>query len=431
LINVYPCVLTIVFPGTRPFVYQCLSSSFSYRFKKVNAQRGMMPFSDMCYGVGMFTSAAFFNHACQPNAVMTVLPNSIMLQPLSCIEAGDEITVAYTELPLEMLSPNLVRMLHMRTGAIVNELGCRCETCRLHLQEEGEALAAAGQDPQTVREVSVDMKDMWLPPTAERLKLDERLLTYVMAMINVPKKKEGMHASNGLRMYYEHYLAPPKVDRDTKEEQDPDARPPSFCPDLAYVMADTYCRSTIHYPGQEPDNYLFWTALYNDLLQRTVINMPKTLTDALGARSYVALLISARLDRNDTGGLDAALGIFLEAWLMLRRAHSALYNHKAFLTLLCMAYPNIGQVVNAGQDIIKQKEMLVDMQQAMEAAQRAQTAATQAQAQAVEQPAADDMHVPSQVMDRLEALDRARNQAGENPQPGRNAFYRNLRRRKP
>jgi len=160
-----------------------------------------MPFSDMCFGVGMFTSSAFFNHACQPNAIMMVLPNSIMLQALSPIEAGDEITVAYQELPLEMLSPTLVRMLHMRSGAIVNELGCRCETCRIHLEDESEALAAAGQDPQGARDVSIDMKDVWLEATSERLKLDERLLTYVMAMINVPKKQEGMLASMGLRMY--------------------------------------------------------------------------------------------------------------------------------------------------------------------------------------------------------------------------------------
>jgi hypothetical protein len=351
---------------------------------------------------------------------MMVLPNSIMLQALSPIEAGDEITVAYQELPLEMLSPTLVRMLHMRSGAIVNELGCRCETCRIHLEDESEALAAAGQDPQGARDVSIDMKDVWLEATSERLKLDERLLTYVMAMINVPKKQEGMLASMGLRMYYEHFLAPPKVDRDTKEEREPDARPPSFCPDLAFIMADIYCRSTVHYPGQDPDNYLFWTALYNDLLRRTAINMPKALTDALGVRCYVALLISARLDRNDKEGLFTTLNIFMEAWLLLRKAHGALFGHKAFLTLVCAAYPNISQVVSASRDYVERKEMVLEMEQVAAEVRQAEEQRVHrekvAAAVAVEQEQ-DDMRVPPESMERLEKLDRLRAAGGEEEQP--------------
>ena len=39
-----------------------------------------MPFSDTCYGVGLFSSAAFFNHSCQPNAILAVQPNQVYLQ---------------------------------------------------------------------------------------------------------------------------------------------------------------------------------------------------------------------------------------------------------------------------------------------------------------------------------------------------------------
>jgi|WetSurMetagenome_2_1015567.scaffolds.fasta_scaffold00597_5 hypothetical protein len=366
---------------------------FFHGASQVNAIRGVMPFSDHCYGVGFFGSASFFNHACQPNAVMIVQPNSVYIHTLAPIAVGEEITVAYQELPLELLSPNAVRVLHMRSGAIVNQLGCRCKICRIHLDDEAEALEEAGQDPEQGREVAVNLESTFTEATAERLKLDERLRIYVSVMMNGKDSEDAMHASNGMRMYYEHYLTPPPPgeedeqkegpkdgeergeDGDADPEEKPAPLPPSFCADLAYQLADVYCRNIIHYPDQDKDNYLFWTALYHDLLRRTAITMPKTLTDALGARCYVALLIAARLDREDKESQRRAFDVFLEAWLLLRAAHGTMYGTVAFTSLVCAAYPNIGEVVIRNERLIAHKEMEFQLR-------AAQAHAAEAQAQA-------------------------------------------------
>jgi hypothetical protein len=366
-----------------------------------------------------------------------VHPNSVIIQTLVPIKAGEEITVAYLELPLELLAPNLARTLHLRSGCIINELGCRCETCRIHLEDEAGALSEAGRDPDSERDVDMDMQAMWFPATAARLKHDERLLTYVMAMVNDSKGEGGMLASNGMRMYYEHFLTPPPLGQPLAQgsngdgggggdgDDDPDAKPPSFCPDLAYSMADIYCRCIIHWPGQEPDNYLFWTALYNDLLRRTVINMPRVLTDALGARCYAALMIWSRVDPQDKASQLVVANIFIEAWLMLRAAHNAMYGHLAFLTLLCVAYPIMGQLVTNNKAMIERKEARVAMQRA-EAEAKQQRAETEAKLRQVEAEhaqqgttpedvplasAADDMDVPPAVLAHLEALEKMTQEA--------------------
>jgi hypothetical protein len=249
----------------------------------------------------------------------------------------------------------------------------------------------------------------------------------MVAMVQVPSKEEGMLASSGLRMYYDHYLCPPAIeetappppkkddgDQEDQENQEEDKPPESFCPDLAYMMADIYCRVTLHYPGQDRDNLLFWTALYNELLRRTAVNMPKTLTDALGARCYAALLICSKMDRADMEGLRVVLNIFLEAWLLLRRAHTALYGHRAYLTLICMAYPNIGHLAVTNHELIERKEMELTMAQAeyarKEAEARAQADAAKVALLAQEPQSVapdEDMLLSEEMLQKLEAFDAA------------------------
>ena len=365
----------------------------------MNAIRGVVPFSDDSYGVGLFTSSAFLNHACQPNAILAVQPNQVHLYALTKIEAGDEITVSYQELPLEMMAPDLVRTLHMRSGAIVNAWGCCCEICRIHWDDESQALREAGQDPEAGREVTLNLESMFMAETSQRLKLDRRLLTYVMAMLNASGDEDGMHASNGLRMYYDQFLRPPTEEEDKRpvaeasDESSQSSASSSFCPDLAYVMANIYCRSTIHYPDQEADNYLFWTALYHDLLRRTAINMPKTMCDALGARCYAALLISAKLGREDLEGQRVTLDIFLTAWILLRAMHMGLYDTVAFLTVICQAYPNIGDMVQRYGKRIARKELEIQLRMGQEQA----AALAQEQAPDVAQGQAPDVGPPEMV----------------------------------
>jgi hypothetical protein len=403
-----------------------------YGVVQVNALGGTLPFSAEYFGAGLFTGAAFFNHSCQPNAIIMVMPNSLRLQALVDIEVGEEITVAYQELPLEFLSPNCVRMLHMRSGAIVNNLGCRCKSCLAFLEEEDEVIKETGRDPDTTpRDVDMDLKSMWLEATAERLKMDRQLRTFVTVMLNAPNSEEGTVASQELRLQYLRFLAPPSLEEQHKEllrqqeeasrqDGDSDRPPPDFCPDLAYMMADMYCRRTIHYPGQQEDNLLFWTALYDDLLRRTVISMPKTLTDCLAARCYAVLLICSRLERGDKERRRVVYNEFMMAWIMLRAAHNAIFHHRAYLAIICAAYPNIGHVVNGNRDLIERMEMEMAFKQAEEMAAHQAAVAKEEEAKRLAQDQAalqvgppqfvddaDDMLLPPDTMLRLDEFDRA------------------------
>ncbi len=180
-----------------------------YGVLQVNAVRGMIPFSTALFGVGLFTGAAFFNHSCHPNAVMMVQPGKVtqrgtvrdafvsltlerahfkvVIQALTKIEMGEEITVAYhhQELPVEILSSNLVRTLHAISGMIANPLGCRCEVCCIHLSDEAEA----GMSPDGARDVLLDAACMWSEKTAKRLEISLPLSSLLLGLCGATSQR--------------------------------------------------------------------------------------------------------------------------------------------------------------------------------------------------------------------------------------------------
>jgi hypothetical protein len=66
-----------------------------YAVMQTNALKGYRPMDTELYGVGIFSAACFYNHSCNPNAVMHVQPGKVCIQLVRPVEAGDEITVAY------------------------------------------------------------------------------------------------------------------------------------------------------------------------------------------------------------------------------------------------------------------------------------------------------------------------------------------------
>ena len=263
-----------------------------YGVVQSNANMCVAPFSSLCYGVGMFPGSVFFNHSCKPNAVAVLMPGKLVVQALEPIAEGEEITLAYQELPVDLLTPAMVRIAHKSSGIIRNNpLGCRCTMCQAQLEAEAVALRQAGLDPDAGRVIELDIMASWEENTRQRMQLDERFRAYAMCMFQYPNSGIGLRSARMLRLTYDHFLTPPAS---------PTASKDSFCADLEFVLSDLYCRCVIHVPSyldadkveheQTAEDYMWWTKLYGDLLSCSAISMPHALCTSLGARCYGSLL---------------------------------------------------------------------------------------------------------------------------------------------
>jgi len=184
----------------------------------------------------------------------------------------------------------MVRLIHRRAGIIVNDLGCRCEVCRAHLDEEARQMMQAGLDPSAGRIVDLDLMPAWDEITRQRLELDSRLRDLVMIMFQMVHHPASVKAAQALRASYDHFLCPPKAG----------AAKTDFCPDLAYMLGHLYITTVIHIPGYEDAegvqheqtaaDYLWWTEMYADVLDTSDIHLPHALTSSLAARCYGTLL---------------------------------------------------------------------------------------------------------------------------------------------
>jgi hypothetical protein len=138
-----------------------------------------------------------------------------------------------------------------------------------------------------------------------------------------------------------------------------------FCADLAYVLSDIYCRTIVHVPGQTPDNYLWWTELYGQVLARTAINMPHSLTTSLAARCYACLHACSAYKDAEQELQYKTLDLFIEAWISLRLLHVHLFRHTAYTAIVCEAYPLIGKAVVMCKDRIAQMERQLQVNMAL------------------------------------------------------------------
>ena len=134
-----------------------------YGAVQMNATLLYIPLSTSAYGAGFFPGTVFFNHACNPNAIIVTTPGKCVIQAISPIEVGDEVTVAYKELPLDFLNDNLVRLLHFDAG-IEDARGCCCEICRASRAADEETAASEGVvlPPAEFDPVELDLSKMWV-----------------------------------------------------------------------------------------------------------------------------------------------------------------------------------------------------------------------------------------------------------------------------
>ena len=268
-----------------------------------------------------------------------------------------------------MLSANMVRSLHHVGGVIRNPLGCRCETCRVHLDAEAVALQHAGENPDEGREVVLDMVEMWDEETKKRIEVDARLRAFVSLMMKSPDNIAGAAAAHALRTDYAHFLTPP-ASHDERSD---------FCVDLAFLTSDIYCRSVIHVEGQTADNYLWWTELYGKVLSLSAVNMPHALTMSLAARAF-AYLQACMIYKEEPEALQRKmLDGFMESWIALRMAHIHMFRHPLFTLLVCEAYPLIHTAVVSCQERIRQAELQLRVNMALASSSQSKGGAADAQ----------------------------------------------------
>jgi hypothetical protein len=157
-----------------------------YAIVQINAILAYSPLSSRVYGAGLFNGSVFFNHSCIPNAIASVRPGKLVIQALQPIEAGEEVTISYKELPVDVLTTNLVRTLHYDMG-LDSTLGCRCQLCMAAEETESTLIVQEGGDPNNDdRVVQMDLSLMWTQGTNQRLSMDEKLLSFVTMMIRDP-----------------------------------------------------------------------------------------------------------------------------------------------------------------------------------------------------------------------------------------------------
>lgn len=240
-------------------------------------------------------------------------------QALSNIEAGEEITVAYHEIPLDLFADNLVHSMHMDMGIEV----CQCEFCREARKEEEDVT------------LDLDLSLMWDAPTARRME-DEQLASHVTTMLRMAGEQAGAAASYALRERYGHFL----TYADGKRPED--CR--SYCPDLAYVLGEIYCTRTIHIPGQTIANYKWWAMVYARAINATRINVPNAMVCALLARAYASIMSCQERAPDDEEGQKTDTREFLTSWVSLRGLHTNIFGHTAYLVLAAKSYPLVGEL---------------------------------------------------------------------------------------
>jgi len=328
-----------------------------YAIIQVNALVGMMPMKNGVYGAGIFPGSVFFNHSCNPNAILVMRPGKIVIQALTNIECGDEVTVAYSEIPIDLLKTNLVRAMHYDACGLTEEHGCKCAACTMLTLAEDEIIRKNGGDPEKDdRFIELDLQQMWVPETMDRLNMDHKFNAYVLTMFRNSASNVGAVASFSLREQYGHFLDPTLAG--PKQE--------GYCADLAFVLGDIYCTHILSIPGQGAENYLWWTQAYLRAIETSQINLPNTLTDALLSRCFAAMMTCQSRDAKDVPNQMKDTNLFLANWVALRVQHAQMFGHTAYLVMACKVSPLLGAMVVRMKDEVRRLELAIQLKAAEE-----------------------------------------------------------------
>lgn len=303
---------------------------------QTNAKEGFIPLSCNVFGLGFFPGAVYFNHACSPNAIATMMPGKLCIQAMADINPGDEITIAYREVAIDLLADGVTGRLHYELGLYD---GCRCKIC------------SSIERPQDEPAVEVnDLSLMWNPDTLAKLQSDKRLHALVTSVIRAFGEEEGANAVCSLRQFYPHYFT-----TDLGEDD--------YCPDLALVVGELYCLATIHIRGQFVEDLAYWPFVYLKAVNASRIQLPASLSTALTARAYAAIMSVGSRDPTDAKGQKADIGQFLTSWIGLRSLHAQMFNHMAYLMLPIKAHDILARVVVQLHKEISSTETAVKLRQ--------------------------------------------------------------------
>ena len=102
--------------------------------------------SERRLGNALYNATSYFNHSCNPNAVLSFKGAEVSLRASRLIERGDEVTIAYTD---------TYRPREMRRAVLRATKGfvCRCARCASGTVVEGE-----GANPEDGSESEADPK---------------------------------------------------------------------------------------------------------------------------------------------------------------------------------------------------------------------------------------------------------------------------------
>lgn len=332
----------------------------------LNAVRGTVPMSSISFGTGIYMATSFFNHACSPNAVAIYLPGKVSVHAIRDIRVGDEITVAYTECPRDLLSEDLVSMMHYQVGVLSTERGlCRCAMCA----DIRKALPLKGEEGEEV--VNVDLEHFLSERTRERLNCDSELKNAFLVMFRDPLSLDAKKAAYVLFDKFSHLLITPNVDAagqplttDAIEAMHQDV-----LPDLAYILGDLYCTTTIHLPTQDPRVLRFWADVYLAALTRSSVDMPRNLETAVIARVHAFLYQAGTVLDSDVEGRKKGIEDALEAWIVYKNLHMSIYGHSAYTVRVCKAFPHLEALAIECAPAIRARETVIALEQSRLAAE--------------------------------------------------------------
>ena len=174
-----------------------------------NAHALHQPDAGNPFGLGLFPTAAFFNHSCYPNCVFVNAGASLVVRAIRPVRAGEELCVNYTSLDADRLA---------RRTALLREKSffCHCRRCELAPADEDErrhfaadaALAGVRAVPLSERDAAalslVDTTEAFLPAAPGAALLGNGTATAPAAagvVINMAAIPGGIYIEDNLPFY--------------------------------------------------------------------------------------------------------------------------------------------------------------------------------------------------------------------------------------
>jgi hypothetical protein len=312
-----------------------------YCVVQANYKMGQIPMHAQCYGAGFFPGMAFYNHSCTPNAIMRLVPGRVYVTALTDIKRGTEITLSYKELPIDLISP------HMRRLVLKDALcfQCLCGACKEHFEPVNEL-------PTPV--------DLWGEQTQLKFKEDAKLRTLVVAMMSNPRDVMGAAAAYHLMTNYAHYLKPPRVCKEclllptcTHVEADL-----GFIPELAYMLSEMFCTMYMANEKVTAEMRDWWINVFFDTIDRSCVSLYDSIELVLCAKTLHAFMsgISRKEDEAGLALRKEDTHSFLSNLVALRQFHREIFGHTAFLIILINTHPMLGKAIVSAAPLIHPAE---------------------------------------------------------------------------